>query len=233
MAYRHLAWFRREAQHVLDQVLVNYQGNELLLLGHDTLLPVAASPMKHCFSMVSSGKPEVACLVEPENLPLPNEVLDIAILWHSLDQHDRPVLLLKELKRVLRPDGLLIVMGVNPWRSTARYVSSKQSGDQHDKAGSNTLTQIQIAANEIGFSVDKLAAFAGVAKLGGSLQASFNNWICRYTPRLALGYCLVLKPQEMMPLTPVGAKWKQAKLAVGKIPSCAQYHKNDHKRKPM
>jgi SAM-dependent methyltransferase len=53
-------------------------------------------------------------LARPEELPIDGQCIDLIALPHLLEFSPRPHLLLREVERVLRPEGQLLVAGFNP-----------------------------------------------------------------------------------------------------------------------
>ena len=56
-----------------------------------------------------------ASVVDPSNLPFPNDSFDVVVLFHALDVTPVPQQALREAARVLVEGGQLIVTGFNPW----------------------------------------------------------------------------------------------------------------------
>ena len=51
----------------------------------------------------------------PEALPLDSGSIDLMVLTHVLELSDQPHTILREVNRVLVPNGHLLLMGFNPW----------------------------------------------------------------------------------------------------------------------
>jgi SAM-dependent methyltransferase len=54
-------------------------------------------------------------LGEAENLPIDTCSVDIVIMPHTLEFEDNPHQVLREAARVLKPEGIILLMGFNPW----------------------------------------------------------------------------------------------------------------------
>jgi len=52
---------------------------------------------------------------DPHALPLPDDVIDLVAIPHALEFTDDPHQLLREAYRVLRPEGRLLIVGINPY----------------------------------------------------------------------------------------------------------------------
>ena len=56
----------------------------------------------------------VSAVGQLHRLPVQDDAIDLVILPHTLDYSDRPHAILREVHRVLRPNGQLIVLGFRP-----------------------------------------------------------------------------------------------------------------------
>lgn len=52
---------------------------------------------------------------EAESLPIDTHSVDIVIMPHTLEFEDDPHQVLREVSRVLKPEGIVLLMGFNPW----------------------------------------------------------------------------------------------------------------------
>jgi SAM-dependent methyltransferase len=75
---------------------------------------LSASPAKSKIRLDRLGD-RVGLRAEPESLPLAADSVDGMLLHHALDFSTDPHQLLREVERVLIPEGKLIVVGFNPW----------------------------------------------------------------------------------------------------------------------
>lgn len=120
-------WFRREPgltlarceSDWLREVSCNLFGYHLLQIGglgeQDNL---CESRIKHRIIVheQAPGLEAVSWLrAEPGSLPIASESIDLVVLPHVLDFHPNPHGVLREVERVLIPEGHVIVLGFNPW----------------------------------------------------------------------------------------------------------------------
>ncbi|CAN5307392.1 class I SAM-dependent methyltransferase [soil metagenome] len=142
-----LAW--EQAQ--LDAAVVDFFGFHALQLGLPELAALRANRMPHQWlasDVVHDGavnadggpaKAGVALLCEFDALPFESASLDLVVLPHALEMARDPHQTLRECERMLRPEGRLVILGLNPaslWglrQNLARLVSRRlflpQAGD--------------------------------------------------------------------------------------------------------
>ena len=54
-------------------------------------------------------------VAEPENLPFDTQSIDLLVLPHGLECAPNPHQVLREIERVLVPEGRVVISGFNPW----------------------------------------------------------------------------------------------------------------------
>jgi len=69
--------------------------------------------IRHCVR-AHAGLPPVDCRVAFDMLPFETESVDQVVAWHVLEDRREPHELLREMDRVLRPEGKLVIVGINP-----------------------------------------------------------------------------------------------------------------------
>lgn len=99
---REQAWF--------DAVSVDLFGFNAMQLGLCDIDFLRANRMPQRFRAGMEG--HVQCL--PEQLPVATQALDLVALPHLLEFSPHPHELLREVDRVLRPDGKVLIAGFNP-----------------------------------------------------------------------------------------------------------------------
>ncbi len=107
-------------QQCLEQLLSRLFGYYLLhvgCLGYQTE-PLFASRIRSQFvlSPDSIGSDQKHWITgSPMQLPIASESMDVVVLAHALDFSQDPHQVLREMERVLIPEGRVIILGFNPW----------------------------------------------------------------------------------------------------------------------
>lgn len=65
--------------------------------------------------VTASGVPGADAVSAPDLLGIAPDCVDAVFLPHTLELADDPHAVLREVDRILRPDGNLVVLGFNPW----------------------------------------------------------------------------------------------------------------------
>lgn len=117
-------WYARQSgQYLLEETHVAVRalldtsfGYHILQLGVGGERPLCSdSPINHqLFCAQRSGK-GVGLVAAPEELPLESDSIDTIIAHHCLEFASNPHQVLREIQRVLTPQGQLLVVGFNPY----------------------------------------------------------------------------------------------------------------------
>jgi len=59
--------------------------------------------------------PQKVVIARPDRLPFRNDSIDLLIALHTLQQTEDPRRMVREVERVLSPEGRVIFSGLNPW----------------------------------------------------------------------------------------------------------------------
>lgn len=106
-------------QAYFDQVVANIFGFNALQIGFIQSDLLRANRMSMRFSagvqLAGDGKADIKLLSEPGNLPLASQSIDLLLLPHVLEFSDNPHQILREVERVLMPEGQVIISGFNPF----------------------------------------------------------------------------------------------------------------------
>ncbi len=113
-----LAW--QQAQ--CDALLADVFGYHALQVGHAPLQALQANRMPHRwmanteYTLPGAGEALISDLsMDSRAWPLAAESLDLVVLPHVLEACSDPHACLREVERVLIPEGQVLILGLNPW----------------------------------------------------------------------------------------------------------------------
>jgi SAM-dependent methyltransferase len=121
-ASRLLAWEQQQT----DELLADVFGYHALQLGWPQLQALRTNRMPHQWlaqtefepgSLASEGVPESGphLFLDSRAWPWPADSLDLVVLPHTLERSADPHACLREVARVLIPEGQVLITGLNPW----------------------------------------------------------------------------------------------------------------------
>jgi SAM-dependent methyltransferase len=126
-----------------------------------------------------------------------DDSVDVALLPHVLETHDDPHGVLREVDRVLRADGNIIILGLNPicWWGLRHYLSRRSfpSGMQRMISEHRLRDWLRL----LNYSVS---------------PASFQY----FRSAIAGGYMLVAR-KDLFTVTPIRPAWKRPRRMVGRL----------------
>lgn len=106
---------------VLDGLRANRMPHQWLALGQEGMAGLAAATLATELPTAVDAAPEgvpgaraVHLLAEPVALPFPEASLDLVVLPHTLELSIDPHAALREVERVLVPEGRVVISGLNP-----------------------------------------------------------------------------------------------------------------------
>lgn len=108
------AW--EEAQ--ISGMVANAFGYHAIQIGlpHWDLLQANRIPHKACASIGQvAGVARELVVAEPEYLPFDTQSIDLLVIPHGLECATNPHQVLREIERVLVPEGRVVISGFNPW----------------------------------------------------------------------------------------------------------------------
>lgn len=112
----------KQQQQQLDELLNGLFGYHLLEMSSFDLPGLsAASRISHRFKVAPLAGLGGGALSELDNLPLPDESIDVVLLHHVLEYAPNPHQILREANRTLIARGHVIIVGFNPWSLQGGY----------------------------------------------------------------------------------------------------------------
>ena len=97
----------------LDDVTPDIFGFHALQLGMPAVDLLRESRIAHKMSIASLGEPDL--YAKSHELPIATQSVDLVVLPHVLEFADEPHAILREVDRVMMPEGRLVIVGFNPW----------------------------------------------------------------------------------------------------------------------
>jgi SAM-dependent methyltransferase len=100
-------------QAYLDDVTPDIFGFHALQLGMPQVDLLRESRIAHRMRIASAGHPDL--YAKCHELPLATQSIDLVVLPHVLEFAAEPHEVLREVDRVMMPEGRLVIVGFNPW----------------------------------------------------------------------------------------------------------------------
>lgn len=212
LGHQLLAAEERSLSHFLSQ----HFGKHALLIGVPRQYPLLnttpiinralASPILH-------KVPDARCIeADLHELPILSGSIDLVILPHTLQFVDNPRQLLFEACRIVKPEGLIVVMGFNPyslWGLRKFCTSHKMTPWNANFIRSATIKNwLQLADFKMEKHISTLfsppISHSGIFKRLRFLEKIGKKCL----PRNG-GVYILLARAKVIPLTPIKLKWKQ------------------------
>jgi SAM-dependent methyltransferase len=120
-----LAQLKSQVDHLSNHIFGYYALELGALVGTASLLSQSRISTRLSLSPQVQAKPDI--IASPSRLPLDFQSLDLVIAAHVLDESPQPHQVLRELERVLMPEGHCILIGFNPisWRGLTQRLPWK------------------------------------------------------------------------------------------------------------
>ncbi len=170
-------------QAYLDDVTPDIFGFHALQLGMPDVDLLHASRISHRMRIASSGSPDL--YAKCHELPLATQSIDLVLLPHVLEFAAEPHQILREVDRVMMPEGRLVIVGFNPWSLWGLRSSLGFSRDQYPWNGRFlSLLRVKDWLSLLGFDVSagRLVAYAppfdspGVRRRFGFMEPAGDRW---------------------------------------------------------
>lgn len=165
-----------------------------------------------------------------ERLPLASDSVDVILLPHTLDLTSHPHAVLREVHRVLRADGQLVVLGFRPgglWGLRRLLTLSSFPPGQPQMISERQLSDW---LRLLDMKIHGVRRYFFRWPVGGKRKPVSRRWEMlgdRWWPELASCYALTAKKQ-LYTLTPVRQRWRRPAKVVGGLvePTARTMHQN-------
>ena len=140
------------------------------------------SPINHRVYCADQGSPDVNLVARSDELPLESDSIDTIIAHHSLEFGPNPHSVLREMQRVLAPQGHLLIVGFNPYSllgaaSRVRGLARNPLWQLHHPVSKKRLTDW---LHLLGCEVQSCSYIYGLPPIGGgglnTLLARCDGW---------------------------------------------------------
>jgi SAM-dependent methyltransferase len=149
---------------------------------------------------------------EPERLPVGADTMDAVLLPHTLDLADDPRQVLREVERVLVPEGRLVAVGFNPWSlwGVRRLLGAR--GRAPWSGHFIGYPRLHDWLSLLGFGIDRVEVLMFGPPVGSpALQArlAFLDRVGERLLPMVAGVYVVLAVKRVSTLTPVKLPWQR------------------------
>lgn len=151
---------------------------------------------------------------DPDGLALATDAVDIVLLPHTLELVQSPHSLLREVDRVLRPDGHLLILGFNGgslW-GLRQLLSAGgfPAGTRRVFREGRLRDWLELLSFEMG-SASRYGCYLPIS--GARLGVTDYSPLARWVPPLTGGFLLCAQ-KRIQPLTPIRQRWRRPRLQV-------------------
>lgn len=257
-------WYRTDLGHelfkteknILEKQLVNFFGYNLVQLGNLDVLNdslIANSKISNQFifeSIARTDKVSQSTNVNScfDELPLLNNSIDLMILPHTLEFEEYPHQILREVERVLMPEGKLVLFTFNPfslWGLWHKYwqIKSQVKSEYRENIPLPSCGHL-ISQNRLkdwlqllGFDVETIQGYffrPPLQNMGILNQLEFIEKAGKVSRLIPAGGYMMVATKRVSTLTPIRQPWKLSRTVMGsKVPEQAGsgFKANDMKNK--
>jgi len=148
---------------------------------------------------------------DASKLAITSDSVDAVILQHTLDVDMAPHLVLREMERILVPEGKIVVLGFNPWSSWGmRHVTNLWHGRTPWKLRFISPSRIKDWLVLLGFEIENVETFFFRLPLTSPFIVRKSSFLDKLGgkawPAFGAVYVMVAKKQ-VSTLTPIRPRW--------------------------
>ena len=206
----------------VNEVISRLFGYHILQIGLENQNLIDESPAGHKIIFSSAWYPGVRkAVTDCERLPLASDSIDAIVLYHALDFTDDSHELLREVTRVLRPGGQMLIIGFNPvsiwgmWRLfkrkkslpwKGRFLSIRRLSDWLRLLNLH-IDSINTCVHFLPFNINRVLNYAEIMEnFGRRLKSPFGG---SYSIR-----CV----KQVVPITPIVTRRRSIRSAASAFP---------------
>ncbi|HIE55329.1 MAG TPA: methyltransferase domain-containing protein [Chromatiaceae bacterium] len=148
----------------------------------------------------------------PEQLPVISDYIDAVILPHTLDFSADPRQVLREVERILIPEGKVVISGFNPWSLWGLWRAMPGAGRKLPWRGHFlSYSQVEDWLSLLGFDVEEVQTvlFRPPWKRAFLMRQALvmERLGSRFWPWLA-GVYIIVASKRVSTLTPIRPRWR-------------------------
>ena len=170
-------------------------------------------------------------VADNEELPLASDSIDVVVLHHGLDFTDDSHKLLREVTRVLRPGGQMLIIGFNPfsywgiWKLFKRKISIPWRGRFISRRRlSDWLQLLDLHIDSVGYGLHfpplnlsrMLKHAPKMERFGSKIRSPFG------------GAYFILCVKQVIPVTPILQRWRALRTRATAIPAAENVRAKVH-----
>ena len=154
---------------------------------------------------------DVNIRLNAHQLPIASDSIDVVLMPHTLDVDMTPHLVLREVDRILVPEGRVVIQGFNPWSSWGvRHLMNLYKGEPPYSLHFISPSRIKDWFALLGFEIESVNMVYFRPPLGQSLIMEKLEFMDKYGkklwPSFGASYTIVAKKQ-VSTLTPIKPRW--------------------------
>ena len=209
---------------IVSPILARLFGYHILQVGlNEEVSLIDESPAGHKIIFAPSWHPDTRhAVADIEELPLATDSIDVVVVHHALDFTEDSHRLLREVTRVLRSGGQMLIIGFNPlsywgfWRLFKRKIYIPWRGRFISKRRlSDWLQLLNLQIGSIYYGLHFLPIkYVGLGKLAQKFEKVGRKL------RIPLGGAyFIMCEKRVAPLNPIVLKWRPLNAPVTVIPA--------------
>ena len=207
--------FAKAEAATLASLLPALFGYHILAVGVPSgLNMLSASPISrqyHLDCMQSGGGALVDLAANPACLPVASDSIDVVVACHVLEFSVEPQLILKEIDRILIPEGHVIILGFNPWSLWGLWVLWRLRKDDYiRRMGLSAIYRLRAQLSLLGYDIVAARSYCHRPPLNNSELLDKLLFMERLGAKgwsLGGGGYALLAKKRVSTLTPVKPHW--------------------------
>ena len=227
---RLLARAEREA---LDALLPDLFGYHLVQLGGHGENLCENSRISHCMVLDERAHSETGLLADNAALPFASESVDVVVMPHSLEFHPNPHAILREVDRILIPEGHVVILNFNPlslWGLTRLLLGWRKQMPWRGQYYRRARLRDWLSLLGFDYVYGRQIFFRPPIQHEKTMQKlEFMESFGQRIMPLFAGVTIMLARKRTSTLTPIGPRWRKEKISHNPMaePSTRGMHYDD------